>query len=146
MNIPNIPEEVFVGFVQFAFKEMYTHGWTERRNLFYQQHNIEGEDRGQMDTFQNIMRTAFAGDMDDTLFHFFGNEITRHGWFSSYCVQQCPEIRELFNGGTSDYTRNLTLYLDSRLSRWLWLVEFKFGTDPVTEKIKDILGLDICLK
>ena len=142
----SIPEEVYVGFVQYAFKEMQTHGWTERRTAFYQQHNIEGEDRGQMDTFQNIMRTAYYGDMDDTLFHFFGNEITRHGWFSSYCVQQCLEIREQFNGETSDHRKHLTLYLDSRLSRWLWLVDFKFGTDPVTEKIKNILGLDICLK
>ena len=142
----NIPEEVYVGFVQYAYNEMQTHGWSERRNVFYQQHNIEGEDRGQMDTFQNIMRTAYYGDMDDTLFHFFGDEITRHGWFSSYCVQQCLEIREQFNGETSDHRKHLTLYLDSRLSRWLWLVDFKFGTDPVTEKIKNILGLDICLK
>ena len=146
MNIPNIPEEVYVGFVQHAYNEMQKHGWTERRNEFYQQHNIEGEDLGQMDTFQNIMRTAYYGDMDETLFHFFSIEITRHGWFSSYCAQQSPEIREQFNGEPSDYTKHLMLYLDSRLSIWLWKVEFNIGADPVTEKIKVILGLDICLK
>jgi hypothetical protein len=143
MSIPEeIQEELYIDFVQFAFKEMQTHGWTERRTAFYQQNNIEGEDRGQMDTFQNIMRTAYYGDLDKTLFHFFGEEITRYGWFSSYCVQQCPEIREQFNGETSENIKYMTWLLDSRLSIWIWLSD----TDPITEKIKNILGLDICLK
>ena len=140
----NIPEEVYVGFVQYAYNEMQTHGWSERRNVFYQQHNIEGEDRGQMDTFQNIMRTTYDEDMDNTLLHFFYNEITRRGWFASYCFQQRPELKEEEVNNNINY---LSWLLDTQLKKWfLDFDEGDFNYINIIEKIKNILGLDVCLK
>ena len=150
----NISKEVFerlsVGFIQFSYNEMQTGGWTERRHEYCDPNHLGhyAFDHFQMDTFPNIMRTVYDGDLDKTLFHFFSNEITRRGWFSSYCVQQCPEIRDLFNAESIENIQYLSWWLGLRLTKWMWvdMEEFKDEADPQTEKMRSILGLDICMK
>ena len=150
----NISKEVFerlsVGFIQFSYNEMQTEGWTERRHEYCDPNHLGhyAFDHFQMDTFPNIMRTVYDGDLDKTLFHFFSNEITRRGWFSSYCVKQNPEIRELFNAESIENIQYMSWWLGLRLTKWMWvdMEEFKDEADPQTEKMRSILGLDICMK
>jgi hypothetical protein len=133
---------------------MQTDGWTDRRNDNYARYNIIQQDyeRFKIDTFSNIMRTVYDGDLDKTLFNYFCYEIVRRGWFTSYCFQQCPELQEEYGGQPSDDIKHLCWFLDSRFSRWLWtdMEGFNYGTDAetltLTERVKSILGLDICLK
>jgi hypothetical protein len=139
--------ELFVGFLQFAFKEMQKEGWIERRHEYCDPDHLGHYvvDHFQMDTFPNIMRTDYDGDLDKTLFHFFSNEITRRGWFSSYCVKQNPEIRELFNAESTENIQYMSWWLGARLPRWMHtdMEEFKDEADSLAEKIKSILGLDV---
>ena len=147
-------EELCIGFIQYAYNEMQTEEWTDRRNENYARYNIAQEDfeRFKINTFSNIMMSGFGGDLDKTIFNYFCYEIVRRGWFTSYCFQQCPEIQEQYGRGTSDNIKHLSWFLDSRFSRWLWtdMEGFNYETDAqsltLTEKIKSILGLDICLK
>jgi hypothetical protein len=152
MSIPF--EDLCIGFLQHAFNEMQTEGWTDRRNENYARCNIVQEDfeRFKINTFSNIMMSGFDGDLDKTIFNYFCYEIVRRGWFTSYCFQHCPELQEKFGGQTSEDIVQLTWFLDSRFSRWLWtdMEGFNYETDAetltVTERVKRILGLDICLK
>ena len=152
MSIPF--EDLCIQFVRYAFNEMETEGWTDRRNDNYAQYNIVQEDfeRFKINTFSNIMMSGFDGDLDKTLFNYFCYEIVRRGWFTSYCFQQCPELQEEYSGQTSDDIKHLVWFLDSRFSRWLWteMEGFNYETDAetltLTERVKSILGLDICLK
>jgi len=152
MSIPF--EDLCIQFVQFAFNEMETEGWTDRRNDNYAQYNIVQEDfeHFKINTFSNIMMSEFNGDLDKALFNYFCYEIVRRGWFTSYCFQQCPELQEEYSGQTSDDIKHLVWFLDSRFSRWLWIEMegFNYETDAetltLTERVKSILGLDICLK
>jgi hypothetical protein len=152
MSIPF--EDLCIQFVQYAFNEMEREGWTDRRNENYTRYNIVQEDfeRFKINTFSNIMMSEFNGDMDKTIFNYFCYEIARRGWFTSYCFQQCPELQEEYSGQTRDDIKHLVWFLDSRFSRWLWteMEGFNYETDAetltLTEKIKSILGLDICLK
>ena len=157
MNFPKEERDILcIGFIQYAYYEMQTHGWTERRNDFYKEYHIGQYDfeRFQIDTFENVMRNAYDGDLDKTIYHFFCNEVARRGWFASYCIQQRPELRTQFNGETNENTSYLTWLLDSQLIRWIWdnteelKDEFEgiYESDKTTEKMKSILGLDVCLK
>ena len=150
----NISKEVFeqltVGFIQFSYNEMQTEGWIERRHEYCDPDHLGHYvvDHFQMDTFPNIMRTVYDGDLDKTLFHFFSNEITRRGWFSSYCVKQNPEIRELFNAESIENIQYMSWWLGLRLTRWMWvdMEEFKDEADSQSGKMRSLLGLDVCLK
>jgi len=150
----NISKEVFeqlcIEFIQFSYNEMQTEGWTERRHQYCDQNHIGhyAFEQFQMDTFPNIMMTAYDGDMDKTLFHFFSNEITRRGWFSSFCIKQNPEIRELFNAESVENIQYMSWWLGVRLTRWIWvdMEEFKDEAESQCEKMRSILGLDVCLK
>ena len=145
-----------VGFIQYAYNQMQRDGWTERRNEYYEEHHIGQYDfeRFQMDTFPNIMETIYDGDLDKTIYQFFCSEITRRGWFACYCVQQHPELMEQFNGEIDENTSYSAWVMDTQLIRWIWdnMEELKdefegvYDSDSTTEKIKSVLGLDICLK
>jgi hypothetical protein len=143
-------EELAIEFMLFAFNEMQTEGWTERRHEYCDPNHLGhyAFDHFQMDTFPNIMRTAYNGDLDKTLFHFFSNEITRRGWFSSFCVKQNAEIRDLLNAESIENIQYMSWWLGVRLTRWMWvdMEEFKDEADSQSEKMRSILGLDICLK
>jgi hypothetical protein len=141
-------EDLCVGFVLYAFNEMQSENWTDRRNDNYTRYNIVQQDyeRFKINTFSNIMMDVYDGDEDKTVFNYFCCEIVRRGWFTSYCFQQCPELQEQYGGQTSEDIVHLTWFLDSRFSRWLWTEEDDMDPPTVTEKIKRILGLDICLK
>jgi hypothetical protein len=157
MNFSKEEREILcVGFIQYAFNEMQTHGWTERRNAFYDEFHI-GQyefERFQMDTFENVMRTAYDGDLDKTIYHFFCNEVAKRGWFACYCIQQRPELKDRFNREIDENACYLAWLLDSQLIKWIWdnteelKDEFEglYESDNTTDKIKSILGLDICLK
>jgi hypothetical protein len=136
-----------IEFLQYAFKEMQKEGWTERRHEYCDPNHLGHYvfDHFQMDTFPNIMRTDYDGDLDKTLFHFFSNEITRRGWFSSYCVKQNPEIRELFNAESIENIQYMSWWLGAQLPRWMRMdmEEFKDEAGSLAEKIKSILGLDV---
>jgi hypothetical protein len=138
-------DQMCVGFVQYAFNEMQMHGWTERRSQSYEEQHIRHLESRQMDTFQNIMRTTYGEDMDNTLLHFFYNEITRRGWFASYCFQQRPELKEEEVNNNINY---LSWLLDTQLKKWFLEDhdEGDFNYINIIEKIKNILGLDVCLK
>jgi|694.fasta_scaffold50874_4 hypothetical protein len=150
----DISKEVFehltIEFMLFAFNEMQTEGWTERRQEYCDPNHLGhyAFDHFQMDTFPNIMRTVYNGDLDKTLFHFFSNEITRRGWFSSFCVKQNAEIRDLLNAESIENIQYMSWWLGVRLTRWMWvdMEEFKDEADSQSEKMRSILGLDICLK
>jgi hypothetical protein len=140
-------EQLSIGFIQYAYNEMQTEGWTERRDEYCDQHHIGHyafEDY-LVDTFPNIMMTVYDGDLDKTLYHFFQNTVTRRGWFSSYCVKQDAEIREMFNAESIDNINYLSWWMGTRLTQWIWM-DMGDEEEPQAEKIKTILGLDVCLK
>ena len=149
-------EILCVGFIQYAYNEMQTEGWTNRRNEFYEEFHIGQYDfeRFQIETFDNIMSATYDGDLEKTIYHFFCNEVARRGWFASYCSQQRPELREQFDKETDENACFLAWVLDSQLIKWIWdnteelKDEFEdgFECDKTTDKMKSILGLDVCLK
>ena len=69
MSIPF--EDLCVGFVLYAYTEMQTDGWTDRRNDNYARYNIIQQDyeRFKIDTFSNIMMDVYDGDEDKTVFN-----------------------------------------------------------------------------
>jgi hypothetical protein len=150
----NISKEKFVKlcveFAQFAFNEMQKDKWTEQRDEYCVQHHIGhyAFEHYQIDTFPNIMRTVYDGDFNKTLYHFFSNEITRRGWFSSYCVKEDAEIRELFNAESIENIHYMSWWMGARLTKWIWMdmEEFKDEEESLSEKMKSILGLDVCMK
>ena len=155
MNFSKEEQEIlFIGFIQYAYYEMGEDGWTERRNQLYQHSHIDQYEyeRFLIDTFDNIMTTVYDGDLDKTIYQFFCTEVARRGWFASYCIQQRPELQERINGENN--TCYFAWLLDSQLIRWIWdnTEELKdecdgmYVIDKTTEKMKSILGLDICLK
>jgi len=160
-------EELCAGFVQHVFNETQTKGWTQKRSALFAEHGFserQYEDEDDEDeeeflgTFQDIMMTKYDGDLDKTLEHFFyegptSRCILRRKWFACYCVQQCPEIKEMLTAMTED---ELGWKLDDKFKTWFWrgtLYNERENAYYTAKKkavaiktIKDTLGLDICLK
>jgi hypothetical protein len=135
--------EMIYGFIQFAYGEMQTVRWTTRRNDFRLQHHTADpyiDDRCQ-GTFQETMEKRYNGDLELTLIHFFCNEIKSVGWFDSYCVQQRPEL------DTRDEDYYYYWVFDEVLNDWIDSDHYigDVAVD-VADALKDILGLDFCLK
>jgi hypothetical protein len=135
--------EMIYGFIQFAYGEMQTVRWTTRRNEFRLQHHTADpyiDDRCQ-GTFQETMEKRYNGDLELTLIHFFCNEIKSVGWFDSYCVQQRPEL------DTRDEDYYYYWVFDEVLNDWIDSDHYigDVAVD-VADALKDILGLDFCMK
>jgi len=135
--------EMIYGFIQFAYGEMQTVRWTTRRNDFRLQHHTADpyiDDRCQ-GTFQETMEKRYNGDLELTLIHFFCNEIKSVGWFDSYCVQQRPEL------DTRDEDYYYYWVFDEVLNDWIDSDHYigDVAVD-VADALKDILGLDFCMK
>jgi hypothetical protein len=128
----------------------------------YEDHD-EKEDLG---TFQEIMMARYKGDLNKTLQHFFCYEsdyeierCSKYKWFVCYCIQQkCPEVMQLVEKILHCMAEcDLCRIFNRKFSDWLWRDAYKdieeivgsrylLAKKKVTEKIKDILALDICLK
>jgi hypothetical protein len=63
-------------------------------------------------------------------------------------VKQNAEIRDLLNAESIENIQYMSWWLGVRLTRWMWvdMEEFKDEADSQSEKMRSILGLDICLK
>jgi hypothetical protein len=135
--------EIIYGFIQFAYGEMQTDGWALRRNEFRLQHHMADPDidnRNQR-SFQETMEKRYDGDLEVTLIHFFCNEIKSSGWFDSYCFQQRPEM------DTRDEDYYYYWEFDEILYDWIDSDHYIGDVMvDVSEKLKDILGLDFCMK
>ena len=136
--------EIINGFLRFAFDEMKMDGWVARRNDYrLQQHMADPDidDRRQC-TFQETMEKRYNGDLEMTLIHFFCNEIKSSGWFDTYCFQQRPEL------DTRDDDYYYYWKFDEILCDWIDSEEHFIGEVEVdiADKLKDILGLDFCMK
>jgi len=161
-------EELCAGFVQHVFNDTQTKGWTQRRSALFAEHGFserQYEDEDDEDeeeflgTFQDIMMTKYEGDMDNTLRYFFCQgtwwNISRRQWFTCYCCQQSPEIKEMTPISKDD----LIWKFNEGFKKWYWRDSDKDEdeddnfrrrhakrTKKAIENIKSVLGLDVCLK
>jgi len=136
-------KEMIYGFIQFAYGEMQTSGWATRRNEFRQQQHMADPDidNRNQGTFQETMETRYDGNLELTLIHFFCNEIESRGWFDSYCFQQHPEL------DTRDEDYYYYWKFDEILYEWVDSDHRIGDVDvDVADMLKDILGLDFCMK
>jgi hypothetical protein len=136
-------QEMIYGFIQFAFGEMQTEGWVARRNEYRLQQHISDpyvDERGQR-SFPVTMETRYNGDLEMTLIHFFCNEISSFGWFDAYCFYQRPEL------DTRDEDYYYYWEFNEVLREWIES-DHRIGDESVdvADALKDILGLDFCLK
>jgi len=138
--------ELINGFIQFAYAEMQMDDWTTRRRLFRDEFNITGcgreIDNRTKPTFSVAMEQIHDGSLEDTLYDFFCKGIQSFGWFDAYCLQQRPDLD----------TRETDVYyywqFEDMLNNWLWYTDHTLNGTAVdgVGMIKDILGLEICLK
>jgi hypothetical protein len=136
-------QELIYGFIQFAFGEMQTEGWVARRSDYRLQQHISDpyvDERGQR-SFPVTMETRYNGDLEMALIHFFCNEISSFGWFDAYCFYQRPEL------DTRDEDYYYYWEFNEVLREWIES-DHRIGDESVdvADALKDILGLDFCLK
>ena len=149
MNHKENIERLCVQYVEYVSNETQTEGWAQRRSALFAEHGFNEEqyedefdedEEEYVGTFQEIM-TIYGGNLDKTLLQFFCRgarwSLSRRQWFPCYCIQQCPELTEM-----TSIQEDLVWKLNKEFEKWLWSGEIEHGLD----KIKRILGLDICLK
>ena len=149
----NISKDEFnqlcIQYVEYVHNETQRKGWVQQRSTLIAEHGFneqQYEDEDDEDeeeyvgTFQEIM-TIYGGNLDKTLQQFFCKgarwSLSRRQWFTCYCIQQCPELKEM-----TSIQEDLVWKLNKEFEKWLWSGEREQGLD----KIKSILGLDDCLK
>ena len=140
-----IPEEddiqlLCVEFIQFAYNEMQTEHWYNRRNNIRNQYNIiyDNISSESEHTFSEILEKN-NGDLNITLYGFFCNEIMSRGWFTAFCYKAHPELIQIqFIDDLYD-----CWHIDNLLCKWLWLGK---TDNEYIDELKCILGLDFCMK
>jgi hypothetical protein len=134
------------GFIQFAYSEMQTDGWTTRRKELREQHmaDLYGHtvvNDQEQPTFQALMETN-QYDLDNALHVLFCREIMSYGWFEAYCIQLDPIWDK----------RNVDAYcywtFENFLENWIYhkFQEAHENGVNVLYELKDVLGLNLSLK
>lgn len=135
--------ELIYGFIQFAFSEMQTEGWTIRRSEMIEQFNTNPYGR----YADNRLKPTFGMmeqrvSLDDALYDFFVKEIEHEGWIDAYVIRENPDFHER----TEDGIIKIWIF-EKLLTDWLY-EDHMIGEKYVSlaEMLKDILAMDFCLK
>ena len=129
--------ELVIGFIQFVFSEIQVEGWKVRRDelLFNNKgyyHDYVKKDIYEKEiagnTFHKMMEDC-DGDETEFIISLFYPLISTFGWIECWCSQQRPDIYED----------------QCPFSEWELLYNFIYKENNV-EDLKEILGLNICLK
>ena len=127
-------------FIRFAYDEFQTNGWQQRRIHIRRQYKILDYNGSSNDkeeyTFQEVLeRNHF--DLDKTLIEFFCHEIKWRGWIDSYYLFQHPYLKDAEIDFYSYWA------ITCVLKEW---IEKNIKKGLILDELKNILGLDICLK
>lgn len=125
-------------FIRFAYNEIQTNGWKKRRIDIRKKYNIldyiGSSNINEEFTFDEMLEKNYF-DLDKTLLDFFCKEIKWRGWIDAYYFNQHPDYKE------KDFNCfEIYWVLTVLINQW-------FSKKNITvDEIKNILGLDFCLK
>jgi hypothetical protein len=137
-------------FICFAYNEMHTEGWRNRRMNFIIQYDNDNckwipSWNDDSSTIIDICENKYNGNQIETIMDFFLEEIRYVGWIEAWIYLQRPDFdcRENIWSEEIEYltNNNVILYCIARDMLYLKFLDFING--DTEDKLKDILSIDI---